>query len=273
EEAWNDPQSPKSATTGRTVRDDCPDLNALRRGLPALVLRHNLHGVDIDPRCAQIAQLALWMRAQRAYNDFGMARGERLPIARTNIVVAEPMPGERELREEFVTSVDKDLGQLVDRVFDKMTLAGDAGSLLKIEEEIPEAVREVYGEHGPLFQKSDEECWREAENKLLYALKNYAQRSQANHAFHRRLFAEDAARGLAFINLCRQKYDVCLANPPFGEASEGSKEYVARQFGTTKHDLACTFAERCTSLVYDGGHVGHLTTRTWMFRQDGEQVA
>ena len=73
EEAWADPDSPE-------MRDHRPDA---ARGLPAdggsaggdagLILRHNLHGVDIDPRCAQIAQLALWMRAQRAFRDFGIA--------------------------------------------------------------------------------------------------------------------------------------------------------------------------------------------------------
>jgi hypothetical protein len=59
--------------------------------MPALVLAHNLHGVDIDPRCAQIAQLALWMRAQKAYRDGGVGRAERPQIRRSNIVVAEPL--------------------------------------------------------------------------------------------------------------------------------------------------------------------------------------
>jgi hypothetical protein len=49
----------------------------LRKALPALILAHNLHGVDIDPRCAQIAQLALWMRVQRAYRDLSLSRVER----------------------------------------------------------------------------------------------------------------------------------------------------------------------------------------------------
>jgi hypothetical protein len=64
EEAWTDEGSPESRATGRTLRADYPSLDELRKAAPALILSHNLHGVDIDPRCAQIAQLALWMRGQ-----------------------------------------------------------------------------------------------------------------------------------------------------------------------------------------------------------------
>ena len=76
--------------------------------LPGLILRHNLHGIDIDPRCAQIAALALWMRAQRAFNDFGIVRDRRPAIRKTNIVVAEPMPGEREMLDGFLRSLRED---------------------------------------------------------------------------------------------------------------------------------------------------------------------
>ena len=73
----------------------------LRRAVPRLIVEHNLHGVDIDPRCAQIAALALWLRAQRAWKDLGVAASERPRIQRTHIVVAEPMPGDAALVDEF----------------------------------------------------------------------------------------------------------------------------------------------------------------------------
>src|SRR5213078_1496530 len=67
EEAWAaEASGARSQATGRALRDDYQDLANLRRATPALILEHNLHGVDIDPRAAQIAALALWLRAQRA---------------------------------------------------------------------------------------------------------------------------------------------------------------------------------------------------------------
>ena len=79
EEAWADETAPESGATGRTLRHDYPSLEELRKAAPELILLHNLHGVDIDPRCAQIAQLALWMRAQRAFKEAGF----RVPIGRS----------------------------------------------------------------------------------------------------------------------------------------------------------------------------------------------
>jgi len=47
------------------------------------------------------------------------------------------MPGEIDMLREFTAGLTpKVLGQLVEIVFEKMKLAGEAGSLLKIEEEI-----------------------------------------------------------------------------------------------------------------------------------------
>jgi hypothetical protein len=67
------------------------------REVPRLVLQHNIHGVDIDPRATQIARLTLWLRAQRAWQEQGVEVAARPAISRSNVVCAEPMPGEREL--------------------------------------------------------------------------------------------------------------------------------------------------------------------------------
>jgi hypothetical protein len=104
-----------------------------------LILAHNLHGIDIDLRASQIAALALWLRCQRAYQEMGLKK-DRPKITRSNFVCAEPMPGEEQMLKEFVGQLEpKLLGQVVEVVFDKMKLAGEAGSLLKIEEEIRDA--------------------------------------------------------------------------------------------------------------------------------------
>ncbi|MER8650968.1 DNA methyltransferase [Mesorhizobium sp. M0586] len=185
QEAWFDPGSPPSDVTGATLRADYPDLDALKLAIPGLILAHNLHGVDIDPRCAQIAQLALWMRAQRAFREFGVDRAARRPIRRSNIVIAEPMPGEQDLRDEFLRELREDrleglmrraldipagrpvhtnramadsLASLVGTVWDDMALAGDLGVLLKIERTLAQAIEKARAEWEadmPLFRISE----------------------------------------------------------------------------------------------------------------------
>ena len=265
EEAWQDGGGPASTETGRNLREDYATREDLRRAVPGLVLRHNLHGIDIDPRAAQIAALALWLRAQRAYNDLGVGRGERPAIARTNVVVAEPMPAEADLRRELLASLDRRLAALVEEVFRALEPAGEMGSLLDVEERVQAAVRATYGEDGGLFRELDEERWAEAERALLTTLARYGEQAQSAGGYRRRLFAEDAARGLGLVDLCRKRFDVVLMNPPFGAASSGAKDHLARAYPRSKNDLLAAFVERGVRWLRPGAMLGAITSRTAFF--------
>ena len=257
EEAWEDPDF-------ASLRKDFLTVEALRLALPGLILRHNLHGVDIDPRAAQIAAMALWMRAQRAWNDFGVRRADRPLVTRTNIVVAEPMPGERDLLEEFCRSLAPDVAGLVRQVFEDMQLAGEAGTLLRIEETVRQELRKRFGQGG-LFAKQDAEQWADVEHQVYDALRTYSEQVPGGAGYRRRLFAEDAARGFAFIDVSRQRYDVVLMNPPFGAGSMQAKAMIAKAWPRTKNDLYAAFVERGVGLLPKAGMLGAITSRTGFF--------
>jgi hypothetical protein len=282
EEAYEDPD------LGPSLLADFPTKGDLRRAIPTLALRYNLHGIDIDVRCTQIAALALWLRCLRAYQEMG-AKSDRPQITSSNIVCAEPMPGEKHMLKEFVDQLEpKLLGQLIELVFDKMRLAGECGALLKIEDELRDAVAEAKRQWlaGPVsVQRSlfddevqtvrpqqfelagvtDTQFFEQAEAKVVEALRRYAGHTQDSQRFQRRLFAEDAVRGLGFIDLCNKRFDVVLMNPPFGEAPQSALDYLANAFKDTKSDLAPQFGERCSLLLEEGGILGLLSTRTWLF--------
>lgn len=287
EEAWADSASPISEVTGTRLRNDYADLDALRHAVPGLILRHNLYGIDIDPRACQIAALALWLRAQRSYQQLGLPAAERPPITKSNIVCAEPMPGERETLEEYLKEhVDPRLQPLVRTTWGKMWLAGEAGSLLKIEEEIETALAEAREQalvdippvQHSLLQRdqpgqirltipaSDERTfWEQAEEKLLAALRDYASKTTNGHLTQRRLFAEDAARGFAFIDLYRNRFDIVLMNPPFGAVSQRTLRYCTEQFPDTVQEVAYMFVARMEFLLQAEGLIGCITTRLGFF--------
>lgn len=270
EEAWADEASPASEATGRPLRDDYPEVERLRTGVPELILRHNLHGIDIDARCTQIAALALWMRAQRTYRDLDIPCDARPPIQRTNIVIAEPMPGDAELRREFVATLDPGLGKLVERIFDQMELAGEVGSLLRIEDDIRTAVREGLSDHGELFRSTDEERWQRAEEELLGALQTYGEHATNGSTYRRRLFAEDASSGFAFIDACRRRYECVIMNPPFGGPTPAGKPLVRGCFPQAVRELALCMLEAALRRVVPDGRVGCLASRTPFFIASGE---
>jgi hypothetical protein len=291
EEAWYDSQGPKSEATGRSLHEDFETIEDVRRAAPRLIVEHNLHGIDIDPRAVQIAALALWLRAQKAWKALGLKATDRPRIGRSNIVTAEPMPGEEDMRREFTARLTpRVLGQLVDAVFEKMKLAGEAGSLLKIEEEIKDAVAAAKAEfvaeqrrrrdeagylpgmapprEATLFDFTDlseGEFWAKAEDLILAALQDYAVKAENGHALRRRLFAEDAARGFAFIDLCRRRYDVALMNPPFGEFASAVRGWSGSNYPRTKNDIYAAFVERGLALLGPRARLGAITSRTGFF--------
>ncbi len=143
EEAWSTERgAPRSEATGRSLSEDYRDLADLRRAAPRLIVELNLNGVDIDPRCAQIAALALWLRAQRAWKDGGIAASDRPRIQRTHIVVADPMPGDAVLVDEFAAHLDPPLlRDLFKKMVGESRLAGELGALLRVEDGIAVELR------------------------------------------------------------------------------------------------------------------------------------
>jgi hypothetical protein len=284
EEAWD--------SNAGALKTDYPEHGGLKRAIPELILRHNLHGIDIDPRAAQIGSLALWMRAQRSWQE--IPRAERPQIRKSNIIIAEPMPGEAILLDEFCESLDEPLlGKLVREVFVGMKIAGDAGALLRIETDIgqmvAEARREWLAEETPtdrsgnplLFAKSRQrsifemervtaDFWEFAEERLLNALHRFASVAGNGEEFRRRLFAEDAEHGFAFIDLCRKRFDVMLMNPPFGDASLPSKDYVDQSYGDTKGDVYKAFVEGSFDRLVPGGTLGIISSRNGFFLSQSE---
>lgn len=320
EEAWElavNPQSPNHLITNPLLTD-YPTKESLLRAIPRLIIEHNIHGIDIDPRAVQIAGLSLWLRAQRSWKEQALPARERPVIRRSHIVCAEPMPGDRALLEEFLAELREDrleslirqvigvaenqrvratpsmadaLAGLVRTVWAEMELAGEAGSLLKIEGSLADAIergRSEWDEKLPLFRvetfrmtdgaaetspkvnyprslPDGADFWERAEGLVLAALEAYAERAENGRSYARRLFAGDAARGFAFIDLCRQRYDVVLMNPPFGACSTLAKATLVSLFPQSKHDIFSMFIQRWLIPLTPDGLLGAITSRTGFF--------
>jgi hypothetical protein len=288
EEAWA-AEAPfaRSHATGRTLRDDYPDIGSLRRATPALILEHNLHGVDIDPRAAQIAALALWLRAERAWKDFRIPAAERPVVGRTHIVVAEPIPGDTALVEEFAARLNPPLlRDLFCKMVSEMRLAGELGTLIPVEEGIAAELRlardqfvkqrqsigflpgmEPVRKQGELDLSGidDDSFFHEAEASIVEALRYFAEAAANGASVRRRLFVGDTAQGIALIDLLRTRFDVVLMNPPFGAASLAAKKEFERSYPRTKNDIFAAFVERGVQLLQPHGLLGAITSRTGFF--------
>lgn len=270
------------------------DKAAFLREAPRLILQHNIHGIDIDPRATQIARLTLWLRAQRAWKEQQLQVADHSVITRSNVVCAEPMPGEMELLADFVDqqfpALERGLVQrLLAEIVAKMKFAGEAGSLLKIEDEIKDAIdgsrrdwQQLATRQQDIFNHEEmaalgeasaslsedlhhlsKDFWKDAEKRIYAALRNYSE--QAQSGIKRQLFAEDAVSGFAFIDACRKRYDVVLMNPPFGDSASGIQSYILSTYPRSFYDLLGAFTERGAGVLDNMGLLGAITSRTGFF--------
>ncbi len=245
------------------------DESAFLRDVPRLIIEHNIYGVDIDPRAAQIASLALWLRAQRAWHDAGVKAKDRPLIGRGHVVAAIAPPAELELRQQFVANLDKPDAELFEKSLRLLKDLPELGILLQVEGEIPNLIRQVYlGEGTGLFAAQEQESWQQAEERLREALTEFAQ--AAKSTYQGRLFAQDALQGLQLIDLCREVFDVVVMNPPFGACGLISKEAVERSYRRSKSDICAVFVERGLQLLREQGFLGAITSRTVFFLQSFE---
>ena len=239
------------------------DQDAFLHDVPRLIIEHNIYGVDIDPRAAQIASLALWLRAQRAWHEAGVKAKDRPQVGQGHVVAAVAPPAEVDLRKRFMEELDPLDAELFEQTLFMLKGLPELGVLLQVEKELPALVREVFGEHGPMFSTEDLAQWQKGEARLRVALLDYARAARAS--YQGRLFAEDALQGLRMIDHCRAIFDVVVMNPPFGALASGTKAVLTKAYPNSRNDLLAVFVERGLELMRAEGLIGAITSRTCFF--------
>ena len=269
------------------------------RLVPKLILENNIHGVEIDPRALQIAALSLWLRAQQSWSNLGVSRKERPVIERSNLVLAEPMPGNKRMLKQLTEQLDKPMQRLLIKIWEKMQYAGEAGLLIKMEQEIEEEIEDLRKnwsrvnaiQAAGLFDSEEKKAETNAANKkvvnlgkkevkaaffatvverLQEALRTVSSRLSEEEGYENTLFANDAVRGFAFIELCQKRYDVILMNPPFGEGSESTIPYLDAHYSCWCKNLVCAFFDRMQDLLVNDGLVGAIFDRTVLIKSSYE---
>ena len=97
----------------------------------------------------------------------------------------------------------------------------------------------------------------------MAALHDFAAYAGNGERLLRGLFVNDAVQGFAFVDLCRQKFDVVLMNPPFGEPTRRTKGICETAFPDQPSDLYCWFVRRASTLLQLNGFIGCITSSSF----------
>lgn len=196
-----------------------------RRDIPGLILSKNLHGMEIDPRAAQIAGLALAMCAREMDRRF-FNRGVQADIAVLESVVLE----EDDIPQGAALAKKKDLA-------DALAHLDEVGSLLAPSEgdlaALHEAI-ELTGTDG-LFDES-------SNNKLERALKT--------------------CEILARRHDCVVANPPYMGSSSFGPFMS---KWIKKNYPDVKSDLFSSFVVRMFDLAKDHGECGVMSPFVWMF--------
>lgn len=270
---------------------------SFHREVPRLILENNIFGCEIDPRALQLAALSLWLRAQRSYGEMGIPAGERPLIRKSNLVLAEAMPGNKRLLKGLMDELDKPMQRLLTTIWDKMKFVGEAGLLFKMEKEISDDIEylrknwsKVNQNRNVSFYDSEErraeviaanearrelrhhkdEFFEEITERLQTALQDLSSRLSEEEGYENALFSEDATRGFAFIELCQKRFDCIVMNPPFGEGSEHTSQYINDNYPAWSKNVVCAFFDRMQEMLDDEGKLGAIFDRTVMIKSSYE---
>ena len=195
------------------------------REIPELVLSKNLHGMEIDPRAAQIARLALAMCARDMDRRF-FGRGVQADIA----VLAPVALGEADVPQGSALEKKRDLIDALAHLDEVGSLlAPDAADLAAIREAI-----ELTGSDG-LFGSS-------SKDKLRRALAT--------------------CETLALRHDCVVANPPYMGSSSFGPFMS---KWVKKNYPDVKSDLCTCFIERNLSLAKVGGFASLVTSDTCMY--------
>lgn len=206
------------------------------------VLHDNLFGLEIDPRCVQIAAFSLALAAWKA----GGYRLLPLPnIACSGIPVGGQLAEWTKLAGD-----DVNLKNTLDRLYHLFSSAPDLGSLIN-----PVSV--------PVRERMFEPDFAKVAAALERALTK--ERTEDPVAV---VFGE-AARGVArAASFLSRRYTLVATNVPYlvsGKQGETLKEFLELRHSEAKSDLATAFIERCLHFCAPGGSYALVSPHAWLF--------
>ena len=212
------------------------------------VLRDNIHGLEIDQRCVEIAAFALALEAWRYHEGGGYRILPELHLACSGLSV-------KAAKDEW-----KALG------LGKRNMSIALDWLHKDFKDAPVL--------GSLINPAKSESAKivdldELVKSLNEALERETQSSDGKDGAHAQLEAAVAAQGLAkSATLLSSQFQWVITNVPYlarGKQADVLRDFCEQFYPAGKNDLATVFLDRCLELCSEGGTTSVVLPQNWLF--------
>lgn len=227
------------------------------------VLRDNLFGLEIDPRCTQIAAFNL---AFAAWRRVGYRPLPQLNVACSGLAIGVTKAEWLKLAEKAVTLADSAA---------KRDLLGVEENLLTVglEERVKNGLDALYDLFakapwlGSLInpRRAGADMFREGFHKLEPLLASILTAADTDEAREMAVAAQGMAKAAELLG---RGFSLVITNVPFlgrGKQHADLAGYIARIFPDAKADLATAMLERMRAMVIPDGMIATVTPQNWLY--------
>ncbi|MFB9862456.1 BREX-1 system adenine-specific DNA-methyltransferase PglX [Rufibacter immobilis] len=211
--------------------------------IPKLIIQHNLYGFEIDERAAQLAAMALMMKA-RSYQRRFFKKGD---VPQPHILCFQDLTLDEKGAATALASIGAKPSDELLHDLKHMRQATNLGSLIVPHAGLPEI-----------------------ENVLR---KIEAQIEQADMYQQHDLLQMKGALGQ--LTLIGQKYACIVDNPPYMGARKMNpvlSKYINSELKNSRADLMGCFMERAIKSAHDNGFISMINFQSWMFLSSFEDL-
>ena len=209
------------------------------REAASMIVEHNLYGLDIDERAAQLSYFAVMMKARQYDRRFFSRKVQPHVYA---IVESNDID---EFTLEYFVNGDANLKKCMDILMDELHDAKEYGSILNVTM---------------------------VDFPVLYARLSEIEEDISMH----RESALNTIRPLIQVaEALAQKYSVTCTNPPYMGASNMNpklNEFIKNKYADYKSDFFSAFVVRASEMTTANGYCGFFTPYVWMFIQSYEKL-
>ncbi len=199
------------------------------------ILEHNLFGLDIDDRAAQLAYFAVMMKA-RQYN-------RRIFGVETNCNVYAIKESNNFDRESLVKLGD-DLRPVAERVLDAFLDAKEYGSIISVDATLDEL---------------------DALDKRLDEVERMSDYGNLLDMMYAGILCTELNALIKQARVMVQKYAVAVTNPPYmGNMNVKLGEYAKEYLSQYRYDSYSLFIWKLSKMISDSGLVSMVTGDSWL---------
>lgn len=206
------------------------------------VLKDNIHGLELDQRCVQIAAFALALAAWKYPDAGGYRELPQLELACSGQAVSGKLE-----QWQALAAGDETLREQIEQLYEMFRYAPHLGSLID-----PVLIG------GPLFKDMYATLYPRLAKRLAKFIGDAEQNAVGV-----------AAQGIAkAAELLVNRYTLVITNVPYlgrGKQADVVKEYLERHYNEGKADLATAFVLRCLELCCESGSTALVTPQNWLF--------